>query len=127
MNTIKMFWAMLSGLFFYNEFESKEEFWDWYWEQIPDKKYPSETLWETWETFRWCASLGGLRFNWRMWYNQHLGQRHFGYSWTFDKNGYFVQDKKTGNWWFTPDDGSFSYGCVGETIERLNGNPIFAS
>ena len=52
MNVIKMFWMMLVGLRHYPMAKDKEVFWDWYWEQIPNTKYPGETLWEVWDNFK---------------------------------------------------------------------------
>ena len=123
MNVIKMFMAMIKGLFSYNKFEDKEEFWDWYWnEQIPDSRYPGESLYECWDTFLHLITFGPLRFNIKMWWATHFGKRDFGYSWTFNKNGYFILDGK----WFVPCDKSFTYGCVDTATERKNGNLIFA-
>lgn len=57
MNTIKMFWAMITGLFRWRDFSNKDDFWEWYWEQIPDKKYRNETLYEAWETFKFTLTF----------------------------------------------------------------------
>jgi hypothetical protein len=122
---MKMLWMMFVGLFSYWKFENKEEFWEWYWERNIDPRYPNETLWDEWDTFKYEITLGHLRWEMRMWYNQHFGKKYFGYSWTFNKNGYFVKDWKTNGWWFIPDDGSFSHGSVADGKERDNGNPIF--
>ena len=123
MNVIKMFVAMIKGLFSYGKFEDKEAFWDWYWnEQIPDSRYPNESLYECWDTFLHIITFGSLRFNIKMWWATHFGKRDFGYSWTFGKNGYFILNGK----WFVPCDKSFSYGCVDTMTEWRNDNPLFA-
>ena len=123
MNTIKMFWMMLVSLRHYFKAEDKEAFWDWYWnEQIPDARYPGESLYECWDTFLHTISFGPLRFNIKMWWATHFGKRDFGYSWTFGKNGYFILGGK----WFVPCDKSFSYGCVDTMTEWRNDNPLFA-
>lgn len=122
MDTIKMFWMMFAGLFSYWKYENKEEFWEWYWERKPYPKYPNETLWDEWDTFKYYASGQSLMWNVKMWFESHFNKEHWGYSWTFKKNGYFVMNDK----FFIPDDGSFSHGCVAPTVERENGNPYFA-
>ena len=121
MNTIKMFAKMVKGLASYRKFETKEEFWFWYWRQIPDSRYPNETLEESWDTFKWKLSFGELRSEIRMWWLVRFGKKEFGYSWTFLKDGYFIEDGK----WFVPNDKSFCYGCVNITAELENDNPIF--
>lgn len=121
MNTIRMFATMIKGLFSYGKFEVKEEFWDWYWEQIPDARYPSETLWEAWDTFKHYATGQHIIFDVRMWWESRFNRKNFGYSHTFSKNGYFINHNK----WFVPYDKSFSYGCVDTMTEWRNGNPLF--
>lgn len=123
MYVIKMFKSMLTGLFRMNEFENKEDFWNWYWEQIPNAKYPNETLLESWEAFKSTITLGSVRFYGGMWFKLHFGKKYFNYSWTFDKNGYFF--KYDGCWWFSPTDGSFTYGRPCELTELANNNPLF--
>ena len=113
--------AMICGLFSYGKFENKEEFWDWYWEQIPDPRYPGEDLWECWDTFKHYATGKHIAWNVRMWWEYHSNKRNFGYSWTFGKNGYFINN----NQWFVPSDKSFQYGCVCFATEHNNGNPYF--
>ena len=98
MNTIRMFTTMIKGLFSYGKFESKEEFWDWYWnEQIPDERYSGESLYECWTTFLYTITLGSLRFDAQMWWESKFNHKNFGYSYTFDKNGYFIKNNK---WFF---------------------------
>jgi hypothetical protein len=117
-----MFATMIKGLFSYREFENKESFWDWYWnEQVPDHRYPAESLYECWVTFLHTITLGPLRFNVQMWWESKFNRKNFGYSYTFGKNGYFIR----GNKWFVPCDGSFSYGGVDTMTEWKNGNPYF--
>lgn len=123
MNTIKMFWMMLIGLFHMKDFEDREDFWAWYWGRIPNAKYPGETLYYLWDTFKWRVTLGPILFEVGMWFKYHFGKKHFGYSWTFSKNGYFF--KRGDCWWFSPTDGSFTYGRPYETIEQINENPLF--
>ena len=123
MNTIKMLWAMLTGLFHMNKFKGREEFWDWYWEQIPDARYPGESLYEAWDTFKWVITGQPLWWEISMWYKQHFSKKQFGYSWTFNKNGYFF--KKGNTWWFIPEDKSFTYGTINDTEEWTHKNPIF--
>ena len=126
MDTIKMLWMMFTGLFSYWKYENKEEFWEWYWDRVADPRYPNQTLWDDWDTFKYYITLGHLRWEMRMWYNKHFGKKYFGYSWSFDKNGYFVKDWATNGWWFIPEDGSFSHGSPIPSVERENGNPVFA-
>lgn len=119
---IKMFKVMITGLFVYFEFDDKEDFWEWYWEQIPDERYDGENLWETWEMFKYTITLRELRFNLRMWYSIHFGKHYEGYSYTFKRDGYFVKDKHTCVWWFIPNDKTFRYGCINRGDEYKNGN-----
>lgn len=123
MNTIKMFWMMLIGLFRMKDFEDRENFWTWYWGRIPNAKYPGETLDSVWDTFKWRMTLGPILFEVGMWFKYHFGKKHFGYSWTFGKNGYFF--KRGDCWWFSPADGSFTYGMPSEITEQINKNPLF--
>ena len=125
MDIIKMLWMMLTGLFSYWKYENKEEFWEWYWDRVTDPRYPNQTLWDDWDTFKYDITLGPLRWEMRMWYNKRFGKKYFGYSWSFNKNGYFVKDWVTNAWWFIPEDDSF-YGTPIPSVERENGNPIFA-
>lgn len=122
MDTIKMFWMMLTGLFSYWEYESKEEFWEWYWERKPYPKYPNQTLWDEWDTFKYFITGQHIIFDVRMWWESRFNRKNFGYSHTFGKNGYFINHNK----WFVPCDKSFSYGCVDTMTERRNGNSYFA-
>ena len=122
MNVIKMFWMMLVSLRYYFKAEDKEAFWEWYWEQVPNSQYPNETLWETWENFKFYITGQHIIFNVRMWWESRFNRKNFGYSHTFGKNGYFINHNK----WFVPCDKSFSYGCVDEMTEYRNGNPYFA-
>lgn len=121
-NTIRMFKAMIKGLSSYFKFDDKENFWEWYWGQTPDERYSGESLWETWDTFKYTITLRHLRFNLRMWYNIHFGKRYYGYSYTFKRDGYFVKDSCTLGWWFIPNDKTFSYGSVNSYDEYSNGN-----
>ena len=121
MNTIKMFWMMLTGLFFRPKFNNQENFWEWYWDRIPDARYPGETLWDAWDTFKFYITGQHIIFNVRMWWESRFNRKNFGYSHTFGKNGYFIKDNK----WFVPCDKSFSYGCVDTMTEYQNGNPYF--
>ena len=123
MNVIKMMWAMLNGLFYMDKFNDREDFWNWYWEQIPDARYPGESLREAWDTFKWVITGRPLWWKISMWHKRYFGEKQFGYSWTFDKNGSFF--KKDNVWWFIPEDRSFTYGTVNYIIERMNKNPIF--
>lgn len=120
MDVIKMFWMMLTAMFHRSEFEDKEEFWDWFWER--EVEGYGVNVWECWECFKHYATLGPIRFSVRMWFESRFNKKNFGYSWTFGKNGYFIN----GNHWFVPCDKSFSYGCVDTASEYRNGNPIFA-
>ena len=122
MNVIKMFWMMLVNLRHYSKAEDKEAFWDWYWEQIPDARYPGETLWDAWDTFKFYITGQSIIFDVRMWWESRFNRKNFGYSHTFSKNGYFINHNK----WFVPCDKSFSYGCVDTMTEWKNGNPYFA-
>ena len=122
MNVIKMFWMMVVSLRYYFKTEDKEAFWEWYWEQIPDSRYPNDTLWETWDIFKFYITGQHIIFNVRMWWETRFNHKNFGYSYTFGKNGYFINRNK----WFVPCDGSFSHGCVDEMTEYRNGNPYFA-
>ena len=106
---MKVLWTMFKGLFSYWKFEDKEEFWDWYWyEQIPDKRYWGENLYEVWDTLKWTLTLGSLRADIRDAWNLKYAERHYGYSKTFEKEGYFFQSG--GHWLFAPSDKSFQYG-----------------
>lgn len=123
MNVLRMFATMIKGLFSYGKFEDKDEFWEWYWdEQVPDPRYPNESLFECCDTFFHVITLGRLRFDIGMWWASHFGKREFGYSWTFDKNGYFIKDRQ----WFVPTDGSFIYGRIDPMTEYKNGNLLFS-
>ena len=113
--------TMICGLFSYGKFEGREEFWDRYWEQIPDPRYPGETLWEAWDTFKFYITGQHIIFDVRMWWEYHFNKKNFGYSWTFNKNGYFINN----NHWFVPSDKSFQYGTVDSVTEYRNGNPYF--
>ena len=121
MNAIKMFWTMLVSLRHYPKAKDKDAFWDWYWEQIPDARYRNETLWDAWETFKSYISLRYPIFVVRMWWESRFNRKNFGYSYTFHKDGYFINH----NNWFVPCDKSFSYGCVCTMTEYRNGNPYF--
>jgi hypothetical protein len=122
MNTIRMFLTMIKGLFSYGEFKDKEDFWDWYWnEQIPDSRYPGESLWESFDTFMYIITFGPQRFEFELWWAKKFGKREFGYSWTFGKNGYFIKDRL----WFVPEDGSFLHGRIDPMTEYRNGNLLF--
>ena len=122
MDTIKMFWMMLTGLSSYWKYEDKEEFWALYWERRPYPKYPNQTLWDEWDTFKYFITGQHIIFDVRMWWESRFNRKNFGYSPTFGKNGYFINHNK----WFVPCDKSFSYGCVNTMTERRNGNPYFA-
>ena len=122
MDTIKMFWMMLTGLFSYWKYEDKEEFWELYWERKPYPKYPNQTLWDEWDTFKYFITGQHIIFDVRMWWESRFNRKNFGYSYTFGKNGYFINHNK----WFVPCDKSFSYGCIDTMTERRNGNPYFA-
>ncbi len=131
MNVIKMFWMMLVSLRYYPNVkgkeaeeaeEIKEAFWDWYWGQTPDARYPGETLWDAWDTFKFYITGQHIIFDVRMWWESRFNRKNFGYSHTFGKNGYFINHNK----WFVPCDKSFSYGCVDTMTEWRNGNPYFA-
>lgn len=121
MNTIKMFWAMFAGLRHYFKAKDKEAFWDWYWEQIYDSRYPNETLWEAWDAFKYYITGQHIIFDVRMWWESRFNRKNFGYSHTFNKEGYFINR----NQWFVPCDKSFMYGCVDSMTEWRNGNPYF--
>jgi hypothetical protein len=121
MNTIKMFWMMLTGLFARPKFFDREDFWEWYWEQIPNTRYPNEPLWEAWDTFKYYITCRHIIFDIRMGWEARFNRKNFGYSYTFGKEGYFIKD----NEWFVPCDKSFIYGCVDITSEYQNGNPYF--
>lgn len=122
MDTIKMFWTMLVNLRHYPKVEDKKAFWEWYWEQNPDTQYPNETLSEAWDNFKYYITGQSIIFDVRMWYESHFNHKNFGYSYTFDKYGYFINH----NNWFVPKDKSFSYGCICMMTERQNGNPYFS-
>lgn len=113
--------TMICGLFSYGKFEDRKEFWKWYWEQIPDARYPGETLWDAWDTFKYYATGQHIIWEVRMWYEYYFNKKNFGYSWTFNKNGYFINN----NHWFVPSDKSFQYGTVDSATEYRNGNPYF--
>ena len=115
-----MLWMMITGLFSRNEFEDKEEFWDWFWER--DIEGYGVNVWEAWLCFKHYATLGPIRFNVRMWWESRFNRKNFGYSHTFGKDGYFINN----NGWFVPCDKSFSYGCVDSYREYKCGNPYFA-
>ena len=85
MNAIKMFWMMFTSLRYYFKAEDKEAFWDWYWEQIPDSRYPNENLWECWDTFKYYATGQHIIFNVRVWWESRCNHKNFGYSYTFGK------------------------------------------
>ena len=121
MATIKMFWLMLTGLFKRSNFEDKESFWSWYWERVPDKRYPNETVAEMWDTFLYYITLKSFWWDVRMFFERHFNKKNWGYSWTFEKNGYFIRN----NEWFVPSDKSFKYGRICYRIEHDNGNPYF--
>ena len=121
MNVFKMFWIMLVSLRYYPKEKNKEAFWDWYWGQAPDAQYPGETLWDAWDTFKYRIRGQYIIFDVRMWWESRFNHKNFGYSHTFGKNGYFINN----NNWFVPCDKSFSYGCVDTMLERRNGNPYF--
>lgn len=121
MNVLKMFWTMLVNLRHYFKAKDKEAFWDWYWEQTPDTRYPGETLWDAWDTFKYYITGQHIWWKIRMWYEYHFNKKNFGYSWTFGKNGYFIKNNR----WFVPVDKSFQYGCVDPATEYRNGNPYF--
>ena len=120
MDFIKMLWMMVTGLFSRNEFEDKEEFWDWFWER--EIEGYGVNVWECWDCFKYCITFGPIRFDVRMWWESRFNRKNFGYSHTFGKNGYFINKNK----WFVPCDKSFSYGCVDTMTEWRNGNPYFA-
>ena len=120
-NFCLMIKTMICGLFSYGKFKSKEEFWEWYWEQTPDARYPGETLWDAWDTFKHYATGKHIVWEVRMWWESRYNKKNFGYSWTFGKNGYFINN----NHWFVPCDNSFQYGCVDSATEYRNGNPYF--
>ena len=121
-NTLLMFKTMICGLFSYNKFKDKEEFWDWYWdEQIPDNRYPGESLYECWDTFKYYITGKAIFWNIRMWFESRFNKKNFGYSWTFKKEGYFINN----NNWFVPIDKTFTYGCVDRATEYTNKNPYF--
>lgn len=122
MNVIKMFWTMFVSLRHYPKAEDKEAFWYWYWVQVPDTRYPGETLWASWDNFKYHITGQSILFDVRMWWESRFNRKNFGYSHTFGKNGYFINH----NQWFVPCDKSFSYGSVNPMIERKNGNPYFA-
>lgn len=121
MNVIKMFWTMSVSLRHYPKAKDKETFWHWYWTQIPDTRYPGETLWNAWDCFKFYITGKSILFDVRMWYESRFNRKNFGYSHTFGKNGYFINNDN----WFVPCDKSFSYGCVNPMFERQNGNPYF--
>ena len=121
MNVIKMFWTMLVNLFQYPKVKDKDIFWDWYWEQIPDSRYPNETLYESWDTFKYYITGHSIIFDMRMWYETRFNHKNFGYSYTYGKKGYFINHNK----WFVPYDKSFSYGCININTELQNKNPYF--
>lgn len=123
MNTIKMLITMIKGLFKRGQFDSREDFWDWYWEQIPDSRYPNETLYETWDTFKWMVTCGPVRYSICSWVKCHFGKKNYGYSYTFNKDGYFIM--LNGSWRFFPNDKSFTEGTVCYNTEHKNGNPLF--
>lgn len=118
---IKMFKTMLLGQLSRKNFDNKEDFYEWYWDQIPDDEYPGETLWECWDTFKYYATCKHIIWDVRMWWEYHFNKKNFGYSWTFNKNGYFINNKQ----WFVPCDKSFQYGCICVATEYSNGNPYF--
>lgn len=69
-----------------------------------------------------CHDTGQhIIFDVRMWWESRFNRKNFGYSYTFGKNGYFINCNK----WFVPCDKSFSYGCVDTMAEWRNGNPYF--
>jgi hypothetical protein len=121
MSVIKMFGTMIENLCYYSAVEDKEVFWEWFWEQVPDARYPGETLRDAWESFKYYATGQHIIFNVRMWWESRFNRKNFGYSYTFGKNGYFINHNK----WFVPCYKSFSYGCVDTITEYRNGNPYF--
>ena len=92
MNVIKMFWTMFTSLRHYFKAKDKEAFWDWYWEQIPDSRYPDENLWECWDHFKYYITGRSIIFNVRMWYESRFNHKNFGYSHTFNKTGYCIRN-----------------------------------
>lgn len=50
MDTIVMIWMMLTGLFHRFEFESKEDFWEWFWER--EFRGYGVTLFDHWLLFK---------------------------------------------------------------------------
>ena len=121
-NVIKMFWMMITSLRYYFKAEDKEAFWDWYWVQIPNSQYPNETLDEAWDTFKFYITGKAIAFDVRMWWESRFNRKNYGYSYTFGKNGYFINR----NQWFVPCDKSFFYGRVDSVTEWKNGNLYFA-
>jgi hypothetical protein len=114
---IKMLKTMLLGQLSRKNFDDKEDFYDWYWNQIPDDEYPGETLWDCWDTFKWILSLGELRSNIEIRRLLKKGKREYGYSKIFRKYGYFINTKK-GGVLFVPEDKIFEYGysCLGDRV-----------
>jgi hypothetical protein len=121
MITIKTLWMMITGLFKRSDFEDKEDFRSWYWERIPDERYPGESVADVWDTFLYCITLKSLWWDVRMFFERHFNKKNWGYSWTFEKNGYFIMN----NEWFVPSDKSFDYGRICYRTEHDNGNPYF--
>ena len=78
MSVIKMFWMMVASLRYYFKAEDKEAFWEWYWEQIPDSQYPNETLWETWDNFKFYITGQHIIFDVRMWWETRFNRKNFG-------------------------------------------------
>ena len=75
MNVIKMFWMMLVSLRHYFKAKDKKAFWNWYWEQIPDTRYPCETLREAWDTFKFYITGQFIIFNVQMWWETRSQQK----------------------------------------------------
>ena len=121
MITIKTLWMMITGLFKRSDFADKEDFQSWYWKRIPDERYPGESVADVWDTFLYCITLKSLWWDVRMFFERHFNKKNWGYSWTFEKNGYFIRN----NEWFVPSDKSFGYGRVCYKTEHDNGNPYF--
>lgn len=115
-NTTKMFKAMVGGLRERKNFSSKWKFRAWYWNQIPDERYPSETLEDAWGTFLDKITLGELRWRFRIWVGKK-GKRYYGHSATFNKDGYFFREWRTGHIWFNANDGSISTGTPNYALD----------
>lgn len=118
LNFCKMVKALIVSLLRYKDFSDPEDFWDWYWNQIPDERYASETLADSLSTFFWVISFGVLRDEISTAWNNHFGKHYPGFSTYHNKKGYYF--KSGGLWLFVPDDKSFQYSVPSREEVKAN-------